>query len=109
MRDIQDSSGDPAEAGQPGVVAPADGASGAAVALSPPYLRLRSEAGADRGRGWLLHRALLVADLCGLGLAFFLAQLFFEPPGSTRDVVSPGVEALVFALSLPIWILIAKL
>lgn len=82
------------------------------VVLPPPVpasLRLRSEAGSERGRGWLLHRALLVADVFGLGLAFFLAQLLFEPAGNTRDVVSPGLESLIFALSLPLWIVIAQL
>ena len=55
-----------------------------------------------------MHRALLVADVIGLGVAFLLAQLLFKPV-STPHVVSPAVEVLVFALTLPLWVIMAQL
>ena len=55
-----------------------------------------------------MHRALLVADVIGLGLAFLLAQLLFKPV-STPHIVSPAVEVLVFALTLPLWVIMAQL
>jgi len=85
-------------------VASGEGAVGLAL---PDCLRPRSEAGSARGRAWVIHRLLLVADVVGLSFAFVLAQGLFAPAGSTQDVVSPGLEALVFALTLPMWVVIA--
>lgn len=80
------------------------------VALSlPTYLRRRAEIEHVRGRGWLLHRLLLVADVFALSIAFFLAQLFFEPGAHVRDIVSPPLEMLVFVATLPAWVIIAHL
>ena len=85
------------------------GGDGAAVLAVPDFLKLRSEIGHTRGRAWLIHRLLLVADIFGLSLAFVLAQVLFVPAGSVRDIVSPGLEALVFALMLPVWVVMAHL
>jgi exopolysaccharide biosynthesis polyprenyl glycosylphosphotransferase len=79
-----------------------------ALAL-PEAVRLRSEISKARGRGWLLHRLLLVADVSGLALAFFLGQLIFVPEPGTPYAVSPDLQWLVFVLSLPIWVAIAQL
>ena len=79
----------------------------ALAALSlPEFVRTRSSGRTGRGRNWLFHRALLIADAVGLSLAFFLAQVFFKPP---HHIVSPGVEVLLFALTLPAWVVISQL
>jgi len=80
---------------------------GAAALALPEFVRLRSERRDRRGRGWLIHRALLLADVIGLSLAFMLSQLFFKP--AVQNVVSPGLEVLVFALTLPAWVVMAQL
>jgi exopolysaccharide biosynthesis polyprenyl glycosylphosphotransferase len=77
----------------------------------PETLRRRAEqpaAAGRRGRGWLLHRALVLADVFGLSLAWFLAQLMFPPDGA-RDIVSPVAESIIFSLTLPLWVLIGVL
>ena len=77
--------------------------------LSLPASARPIERQMGRGRDWLLHRVLLVADVFGLSLAFVLGQLLFEPGGGARDIVSPGIESAIFVLSLPVWVAIAVL
>ena len=62
---------------------------------------------AARGRrGWLVRRLLLVADLAGLVLAFALAELLFVgQPGH----IGVYFEAVVFLVTLPGWVVGAKL
>lgn len=65
-----------------------------------------------RRRGWLVRRALVAADAIGLTLAFFVAQLMFSPsgrPAAAFDPVEPLSEVALFALTLPIWIVVARL
>ncbi len=62
-----------------------------------------------RGRGWLVLRLLVLADLVGLGAAFFAAQALFPPAAAASDAVSPGLESLVFVLALPVWVGTAQL
>src|SRR3954453_23929535 len=57
-----------------------------------------------RHRGWLVRRALLVADLFGLTVAFFLPPLLFRSLPRPSDP-----EILVFLAALPAWIVAAKL
>jgi exopolysaccharide biosynthesis polyprenyl glycosylphosphotransferase len=84
--------------------------SDASLALTlPSSIRLRSEIGRTRGRAWVIHRLLLIADIFGLSIAFVLAQYLFAPGARTHDLVSPGVEALVFILTVPVWIVMAGL
>jgi exopolysaccharide biosynthesis polyprenyl glycosylphosphotransferase len=60
------------------------------------------------GRGWLVRRALALADMVGLSVAFVLAMVWFA--GSpTDDYVSDPLEVAIFVLSLPAWILVANL
>ena len=63
-----------------------------------------------RRRGWVTRRALLVADLLGLTLAFVLAALV---TGRRNDYgansLSAFGETVVFLLSLPLWVIAAKL
>ena len=56
----------------------------------------------QRSRGWLVRRALLVADVTGLLLAFTAASELFQSPGT-------AVEYLIFLSTLPIWVVVAKL
>jgi exopolysaccharide biosynthesis polyprenyl glycosylphosphotransferase len=56
-------------------------------------------------RGWLVRRALLGADVTSLVLAFVLAKLIVSGgPGH-----QPGLEFVVLALMLPVWVVAAKL
>lgn len=58
-------------------------------------------------RGWLVRRALLLADVLGLTGAFFLAAAFFGP-GPTVDHVSNTAEILLFLAALPALVVLAK-
>jgi exopolysaccharide biosynthesis polyprenyl glycosylphosphotransferase len=59
-------------------------------------------------RGWLVRRMLLIADVVGLTLAFMLAEFFARPTGLLTSA-SFQAEVLLFVLSLPFWIVLAKL
>lgn len=69
----------------------------------------RRRTGAVKRRGWLVRRMLLLADVVGLTAAFALAQLL--APGQTPpvDQIRPATEFLAFLLTLPGWIVVAKL
>ena len=54
-----------------------------------------------KGRGWLVRRLLLLADLLGLSLAFLLSAALSETLGR--------MEFAIFLLSLPAWVVAAKL
>ncbi len=68
--------------------------------------RLRASGG-RRGRGWLVRRALAAADVVGLTLSFALT-LSLAGGGGTDRVHDP-YEILIFALSLPLWVVAANL
>ena len=59
-------------------------------------------------RGWLVRRMLVLADLVGLTLAFLAATLIFEADGRS-DAVASQIELLIFCVSLPAWVVVAKL
>ncbi len=64
--------------------------------------------GVVRGRGWLVRRALALADVIGLSAAFVIAMVWWA--GSpVDDRVSDLLEVAVFCLSLPAWIVAANL
>ena len=70
----------------------------------------RREAALGRtSRGWLVPRMLLLADVLGLALAFLIAQLLYGREVSPNDGLSPGWEFAVFFLTLPAWIVGAKM
>jgi exopolysaccharide biosynthesis polyprenyl glycosylphosphotransferase len=71
-------------------------------------LERRRTASTPMRRGWLVRRALAVADLAGLTIAFVSASVIFDMPARS-DTVKPHVELLVFLLSLPAWVVVAKL
>ena len=54
-------------------------------------------------RGWLVRRALLVADVLGLTIAFFVTPVGLSLPSPTIT------EILVFLAALPLWVVAAKL
>jgi exopolysaccharide biosynthesis polyprenyl glycosylphosphotransferase len=56
-------------------------------------------------RGWLVRRMLLLADVVGLMTAFLCAELLL---GDSRALHIP-VEFLIFVLTLPGWIVVAKI
>jgi exopolysaccharide biosynthesis polyprenyl glycosylphosphotransferase len=61
-----------------------------------------------RRRGWLIRRALLAADVVGLTTAFVIS-LFLLGGGGPADTVGDRLELLIFVLSLPGWVVLAKL
>jgi exopolysaccharide biosynthesis polyprenyl glycosylphosphotransferase len=61
-----------------------------------------------KGRGWLVRRMLLAADVIGISLAFLLAQLILGP-GASAAGIALGTEYLLFLATLPGWVVLAKL
>jgi exopolysaccharide biosynthesis polyprenyl glycosylphosphotransferase len=59
-------------------------------------------------RGWLMRRLLLLADGIGLLLAFVLTELLFGSSGYP-DAVDLSDEVAFFALTLPAWVIGARL
>ena len=82
----------------------------AAVAAADPVtahlLARRRSARRPMRRGWLLRRLLLAADTAGLLLAFAAASALSFAGGEGATGAS---ELALFALSLPGWIILAKL
>lgn len=62
-------------------------------------------------RGWLVRRALAIADVLGLTAAFALALWLFGDGASmtAADRIEPRLEVMLFALTLPGWVVVAKL
>jgi exopolysaccharide biosynthesis polyprenyl glycosylphosphotransferase len=60
-------------------------------------------------RGWLVRRMLLLADVVGLLAAFLFAEWTFGMGSVAADHVDRRAEFLIFALSLPAWIVVTKL
>jgi exopolysaccharide biosynthesis polyprenyl glycosylphosphotransferase len=62
-----------------------------------------------RGRGWLVRRALLSADLVGLLLAFLVAQRLLPNQDVAANRYDALFETFLFLLSLPCFVVAAKL
>lgn len=62
-----------------------------------------------RRRGWLVRRALFVADVTGLSGAFVAADLLYQAHSNTAGALSPVLETALFLLSLPFWVVAIKL
>jgi len=60
-------------------------------------------------RGWLVRRALVVADLAGLSIAFLAAQLVVGSSGDLDDRVVLRTELYLFLATLPLWLVMANL
>jgi len=66
----------------------------------------RRAVGRAKDRGWLMRRALLIADTLGLVMSFAVAEVV-TAGASTGLITNP--ETLAFVLSLPFWVVVAKL
>jgi exopolysaccharide biosynthesis polyprenyl glycosylphosphotransferase len=70
---------------------------------------IRKRRGSVRRRGWLVRRALAAADATGVLLAFALTEvLFSESVDPQYDRISTHVEVMLFALTLPLWIVLGR-
>ena len=81
------------------------------VALDERTLEIlarRQAASRPMRRGWLVRRALVLADVVGLVGAFVTATLIFDAPAPV-DRVGTNSEILAFLLTLPLWVVVAKL
>ena len=58
-------------------------------------------------RGWVVRRFLLAADVAGLLVAFAISQSMYL--GRSSGKFDLRTEALLFVLTLPLWVLIARL
>jgi exopolysaccharide biosynthesis polyprenyl glycosylphosphotransferase len=67
----------------------------------------RVAAAGKQKRGWLVRRALVAADLIGLVTAFTLSQILYAHTSSGH--VGVRAETILFVLSLPGWVVIARL
>src|SRR6266478_4184279 len=64
----------------------------------------RGQLAKRRGRGWLIRRMLLLADVVGLALAFLVADLIFGSYGGPGEV-SLHVEFLLFTVGAWLFVL----
>lgn len=59
-------------------------------------------------RGWLMRRMLLASDLAGLAISFGLAEWIYGTLAHVGRFDAFG-ESMLFAVSLPLWVVMAKL
>lgn len=71
-------------------------------------VRKRAQATGNR-RGRLVRRALIVADVLGLAVAFVLAEALYGTSGMPTDRVGNITELFLFLATLPGWVVMAKL
>lgn len=69
----------------------------------------KRRAGKAHPRGWVVRRALAAADVVGILLAFSLTQLAFSGNDVPGDRVGTGVEIVLFALTLPLWVVLGRM
>jgi exopolysaccharide biosynthesis polyprenyl glycosylphosphotransferase len=62
-----------------------------------------------RRRGWLVRRALAVADLVGLTLAFAIVETVYVATRRPTGEIEPLTEIGMFLATLPFWLIFAKL
>ena len=60
-------------------------------------------------RGWLVRRALALADMAGLTLAFALSTDLFPGSGPVANAVGSRLEGVLFLCTLPVWVVVANL
>jgi exopolysaccharide biosynthesis polyprenyl glycosylphosphotransferase len=72
-------------------------------------LERRRRGGATKRRGWLVRRALVAADIIGLCAGFLIAQEMYIAQMHRAGSLSDVSEFIVFVLSLPLWVIAAKL
>ena len=86
--------------------------SGYAALVSSRTLEIvdaRRRTSVARGRGMLVGPALAIGDVVGLLTAFLLAELLFGQASAAADRVDTRIEFAVFALTIPGWILAARI
>jgi exopolysaccharide biosynthesis polyprenyl glycosylphosphotransferase len=71
-------------------------------------LEQRRKTAVIRRRGWLVRRMLLVADIVGLASAFALSEGIFRH-GTGLNHFNLWTEVLLFAATLPGWLIVVKL
>jgi exopolysaccharide biosynthesis polyprenyl glycosylphosphotransferase len=79
-----------------------------------PAITMRAEDHAHQGahrhtRGWLVRRALWLSDATGLSVAFVATAAIFGAGAGSANHLAIGAEYLLFALTLPVWLMAAKL
>jgi len=60
-------------------------------------------------RGWLVRRMLMLADVAGLTLAFALSVLLFRTTVGPDDPIEHSREIPLFLVTLPGWVMLARL
>src|SRR5437773_1092548 len=65
--------------------------------------------GEKHGRRWIVRRGLLAADALGLVGAFVASALLWGPGAGAHNHLALAVEYGLFVMTLPAWILVAKL
>jgi len=80
---------------------------GTTDAFRKELVRRRERVATHGRRGWIMRRALVVADAVGITMAFGVSSVVF--PTDSGDRIQPSGEVLLFALTLPMWLLLAKL
>ena len=63
----------------------------------------------NRRRGWLVRRALLIADIAGLLTAVVAANVLARPFLPGGEGIDARIEFLLFLVTLPAWVAVAKL
>jgi exopolysaccharide biosynthesis polyprenyl glycosylphosphotransferase len=81
---------------------------GAVDARTLEILERRRKTAVIRRRGWLVRRMLLFADVTGLTLALLVAEWIVNSHSST-GALDAHAELAVFGITIPAWIVIAKL
>jgi len=69
----------------------------------------KRRAGKGHPRGWVVRRALAAADMTGILLAFVITEAAFSGNNPRVDRISSPAEVLLFALSLPLWVVLGRL
>ncbi len=87
---------------------PVHGLEPAAQRIPPAELRAFRLRLASRRRGVLVRRLLIAADVLGLALAFTVLQSVVGPGEQSANEIALDGEFLLFACSLPIWVLLAQ-
>ena len=80
-----------------------------AIGVRTQQILARRQTGRGQNRGWLVPRMLALADVVGLSIAFALTEASLGSGGGVAGRLGFGAEVLVFAATLPAWILVAKL
>ena len=96
----------------PTTVAPGSAATRALESVLDDRTRALLEkrrAGKGHPRGWVVRRALASADVLGILLAFSLTQLAFAGNDPLVDRVGTATEIALFALTLPLWVVLGRL